>query len=123
MFLDTSFNALQTVLANVYQSFLDSAQRCAEYIRELAVSRRPNSRLLISTCSPNHPESRFSSGDGGLAGALLAVLSLSIQPPAAANCSPAETIEHLVALAAVLLQRPSRKASSRCVVGRRQVHW
>ncbi|KAF2499752.1 hypothetical protein BU16DRAFT_282256 [Lophium mytilinum] len=85
MFLDTGFNSLDTVLANVYQSFLEAAVRCAEYMRQLATSRKPNSRLLI------------------------------------------KTIDHLVALAAVLLQRPSRRVTTthqrRCAVGRRQVQW
>lgn len=58
MFLDTGFNSLDTVLANLYQSFLEAAVRCAEYIRQLATSRQPNSRLLISECSPSGLESR-----------------------------------------------------------------
>lgn len=48
MFLDTSFNSVPTVLANLYQSFLESAVRCFEYVRHLSALKEPSSRLLIS---------------------------------------------------------------------------
>ncbi|XTI92600.1 hypothetical protein V2W45_810284 [Cenococcum geophilum] len=47
MFLDTSFNSVPTVLANLYQSFLESAVRCFEYVRHLSALKEPSSRLLI----------------------------------------------------------------------------
>ena len=48
MFLDTQFNSVPTVLANLYQSFLESAVRCFEYVRHLSALKEPSSRLLIS---------------------------------------------------------------------------
>lgn len=49
MFLDTSFNSLPTVLTNLYHSFLESAVRCFEYIRNLSRVWQTSARLLIKT--------------------------------------------------------------------------
>jgi telomerase reverse transcriptase len=53
MFIDTSFNSVPTVLANLYHSFDDAAVRCLEYMRTLAKSKQTHPRLLISK-SPAH---------------------------------------------------------------------
>ncbi|CAI6341564.1 unnamed protein product [Periconia digitata] len=49
MFIDTSFNSVPTVLANLYQSFHEAAVRSFEYARSLAKSRPLHPRLLIGT--------------------------------------------------------------------------
>jgi hypothetical protein len=52
MFIDTAFNTVPTVLANVYQSFHEAAVRCFEYVRSLNKVRPTHSRLLISAYLP-----------------------------------------------------------------------
>ncbi|KAK8218413.1 hypothetical protein HDK77DRAFT_19082 [Phyllosticta capitalensis] len=50
MFLDTCFNELATVLANLFRCFLDAAQRSFEYVKSLPGSgRRRSNELLIKT--------------------------------------------------------------------------
>ncbi|KAH7131937.1 hypothetical protein B0J11DRAFT_520386 [Dendryphion nanum] len=49
MFIDTSYNTVQTVLANLYQSFHEAAVRCFEYNRNLSKVRPTHTRLLIKT--------------------------------------------------------------------------
>ena len=48
MLIDTSFNSVPTVLANLYQSFYEAAVRSFEYARTMAKSRPIHPRLLIS---------------------------------------------------------------------------
>jgi hypothetical protein len=48
MFIDTSLNSMETVLANLHQSFYEAAVRCFEYVRSLNKVRPTHSRLLIS---------------------------------------------------------------------------
>lgn len=48
MFIDMSLNSVATVLGNLYQSFLEAAVRCLEYVRVLSKVRRTCSSLLIS---------------------------------------------------------------------------
>jgi hypothetical protein len=50
MLIDTSFNSVPTVLANLYQSFHEAAARCFEYVRNLCKARPIHSSLLISMC-------------------------------------------------------------------------
>jgi hypothetical protein len=50
MLIDTSFNGVPTVLANLYQSFHEAAVRCFEYARSLRKARPIHSSLLISMC-------------------------------------------------------------------------
>lgn len=52
MFIDTSFNTVPTVLANLYQSFREAAVRCFAYNRSLSKVRPTHSRLLISEFDP-----------------------------------------------------------------------
>ena len=60
MFIDTSFNTVLTVLANLYQSFREAAVRCFEYERSLSKVRPTHSHLLISKsmarCSKGYPK-------------------------------------------------------------------
>lgn len=49
MFIDTSFNSVPTVLANLYQSMQEAAVRSFEYARALSRTRPIHSSLLIST--------------------------------------------------------------------------
>lgn len=48
MFIDTSFNGVPAVLANLYQSFREAAVRLFEYARTLTRTRRVRPSLLIS---------------------------------------------------------------------------
>ncbi|KAF1845711.1 uncharacterized protein K460DRAFT_366552 [Cucurbitaria berberidis CBS 394.84] len=52
MLIDTSVNSVATVLANLYQSFYESAVRCLEYARVLSKVRTTCSSLLISMSNP-----------------------------------------------------------------------
>jgi len=52
MYIDTSFNSVPAVLANLYQSFQEAAVRCFEYARSLTRTRPVRPSLLISTCIP-----------------------------------------------------------------------
>lgn len=49
MFLDSSFNAITTVLSNLYHSYTETAQKCFAYIKGLPAQKRPSSRLLSQT--------------------------------------------------------------------------
>ncbi|KAJ9663453.1 Telomerase reverse transcriptase [Coniosporium apollinis] len=49
MFFDTAFNALPTVLTNLYHTFHESALRCYGYLKSLPPNRQPPPRLLIKT--------------------------------------------------------------------------
>ncbi|KAF2794045.1 hypothetical protein K505DRAFT_361455 [Melanomma pulvis-pyrius CBS 109.77] len=87
MFIDTSFNTVPTVLANLYQSFREAAVRCFAYNRSLSKVRPTHSRLLI------------------------------------------KTIDGIIALAYVMLQRRTRAKASqnvervRSIISRRHVQW
>ncbi|KAL5391507.1 hypothetical protein DPSP01_001371 [Paraphaeosphaeria sporulosa] len=87
MLIDTSFNSVATVLANLYQSFHEAAVRCFEYARSLSKARPIHSSLLIST------------------------------------------VDSIMALAFVMLQRRTRSRAAqnaekvRGVISRRQVQW
>ena len=48
MFFDTAFNALPTVLTNLYHTFHESALRCYGYLKSLPPRRQPPPKLLIS---------------------------------------------------------------------------
>ncbi|KAF9730454.1 Telomerase reverse transcriptase 2 [Paraphaeosphaeria minitans] len=87
MLIDTSFNSVATVLANLYQSFHEAAVRCFEYARSLSKARPIHSSLLIST------------------------------------------VDGIMALAFVMLQRRTRSRAARNAekirgdISRRQVQW
>jgi hypothetical protein len=49
MFIDTSFNSVPAVLANLYQSFHEAAVRLFEYARSVSRTRAVRPSLLIST--------------------------------------------------------------------------
>lgn len=48
MLLSTRYNALDTVLGNLYHAFSEVAQKTYHYIRSLPVRKQPNDHLLIS---------------------------------------------------------------------------
>lgn len=54
MFLDTSFNSLNTVLCNIYQNFLVTATRFYHYLKCLPSSRQPKTSLLMGTTFQRH---------------------------------------------------------------------
>jgi telomerase reverse transcriptase len=87
MFIDTSLNSVPTVLANLYQSLADSAERCFEYVRVLSRARTTHPRLVI------------------------------------------KTVERIIALAFVMLQRRTRTRASenaarlRQAISHRQIQW
>ena len=49
MFLDSSFNALSTVLVNLYHIYTETAQKCFAYIKSLPTQKQPSAKLLIKT--------------------------------------------------------------------------
>lgn len=48
MFIDTSLNSVERVLANLHQGFLEAAVRCEAYVRSLNRVRPTHEQLLIS---------------------------------------------------------------------------
>lgn len=48
MLLSTKYNALDTVLINLYHAFSEVAQKAFHYIRSMPVNKQPNDGLLIS---------------------------------------------------------------------------
>lgn len=48
MFLDTTYNALNTVLSNVHSAFVETATKMCAYIRCLPASKKPGPKLVIS---------------------------------------------------------------------------
>ncbi|KAF2876099.1 hypothetical protein BDV95DRAFT_216780 [Massariosphaeria phaeospora] len=87
MFIDTSFNTVPTVLANLHQSFHEAAVRCFAYARSLSRVKSTPSSLLI------------------------------------------KTIDSIIGLAFVMLQRRTRAKGSqnlervRSAISRRQIQW
>lgn len=59
MFLDTCFNELATVLANLFRCFLDAAQRSFEYVKSLPGSGRRRSNELLISKQPFFEKSTF----------------------------------------------------------------
>ena len=57
MFLDTSFNSLNTVLCNIYQNFLVTATRFYHYLKCLPSGRQPKPSLLMGMIFPRHLQS------------------------------------------------------------------
>ncbi|RDL40109.1 uncharacterized protein BP5553_00088 [Venustampulla echinocandica] len=51
MFLDTSFNSVQTVISNVHSAFVETASKMWIYARCLPVRKQPGTNLLIKTIS------------------------------------------------------------------------
>ena len=51
MFLDTSHNALHTVLSNLYSAFVETATKLYTYNRCLPVGKQPGTKLVISQFS------------------------------------------------------------------------
>jgi len=49
MYLDTTYNSLPTVLANIYNSFLETATKTYTYARCLPSSKQPTVALLTRT--------------------------------------------------------------------------
>ncbi|KAL9095597.1 MAG: hypothetical protein Q9165_002029 [Trypethelium subeluteriae] len=49
MFLDTTYNALSTVLESLYQTYRETAQKCFAYIKSLPVTKRPGLGVLVKT--------------------------------------------------------------------------
>ncbi|KAL9066059.1 MAG: hypothetical protein Q9157_007267 [Trypethelium eluteriae] len=49
MFLDTTYNALSTVLTSLYQMYRETAQKCFAYIKSLPVTKRPGLGVLVKT--------------------------------------------------------------------------
>lgn len=161
MLIDTSFNSVPTVLANVFQSLHEAAVRCAEYARSLAKTRPVRSKLLISTC---HCPKAWSFLDmtclrclhAGCSSCLRAAWACRSASPIRSPHAPpwahqssiphmddtrlttdddcgltgrTGTIEGIVALAFVMLQRRSRVKTAqnaekvRSAISRSQVQW
>lgn len=51
MYIDTKYNSLLTVLANVYTNFTTTAMKLHSYIRTMEI--RPSERLLKGNHFPN----------------------------------------------------------------------
>ena len=49
MFLDSSYNAITTVLSNLHEAYTETALKCFAYIKSLPAPKRPSSELLIKT--------------------------------------------------------------------------
>ena len=49
MFLDTSYNTMSTVLSSLYQTYVETAQKCFAYIKSLSAQNQPSVRLLVKT--------------------------------------------------------------------------
>ena len=47
MFLDTDFNSPSTVLATIYQNFVETSMKYYRYMKCMANSRQPQAELLI----------------------------------------------------------------------------
>lgn len=56
IFLDTSFNALSTVLFNLYTAFIETANKTWMYAKCLPAGKQPSTALFISK---SHCEARF----------------------------------------------------------------
>lgn len=129
MFIDTSFNTVPTVLANLHQSFREAAVRCFEYNRSLSKVKPTHSRLLISKllprCGKGCPKSNRRAHQY--------LHLLSIRPRLTllniTDQRPSETVDSIIALAHVMLQRRTRTKASqnvervRSVISRRQIQW
>ena len=60
MFLDTTFNSLETVLSSVYQNFYEAAMKYYRYQKSMAAASSPHAMLLISMCGfPRRPFGSF----------------------------------------------------------------
>lgn len=54
MFLDTTFNSLNTVLSTIYQNFVESAMKYYRYAKCMAAGgMHPHASLLIGTFFPD----------------------------------------------------------------------
>lgn len=51
MLLSTSYNSVDTVLSNLYHSFVEVAQKSYYYIKSLPIAKQPPGKLAVSTCS------------------------------------------------------------------------
>lgn len=51
MFFDTDFNSLQTVLKNIFHSFMETAMKFHRTVQALIGSRKPTQSLLIKVTS------------------------------------------------------------------------
>ncbi|KAL8950083.1 MAG: hypothetical protein Q9222_003867 [Ikaeria aurantiellina] len=49
MFLDTSFNSINNVMANIYQNFFEAAMKYYRYLKSMRPQKEPHSALLIET--------------------------------------------------------------------------
>jgi hypothetical protein len=50
MFLNTDFNALQTVVDNLYRGFQEAASRMLHYLRCLPRASRPSEQMIVGKC-------------------------------------------------------------------------
>lgn len=60
MFLDTSFNTIQTVLYNIYTAFVETAEKTWTYARCLPVGKQPGTDLMISEFTSSYHNSTCS---------------------------------------------------------------
>ena len=49
MFLDTSFNSLNTVLGTIYENFIEAAMKYYRYAKSMPKGQQPRNPLLIGT--------------------------------------------------------------------------
>lgn len=129
MFLDTSFNSVAVVMSNLYQSFLDAAERGYEYLKNMPASKRPVSRLLISKLlSPTLGwiDCAYSTWMSSRAGCKSSIAS-HVDPLLTVAAPLVETLDNLISLAFVLMRNYSRRKQDcrgyQCAVTRRQVKW
>lgn len=47
MFLDTSFNSLNTVLSTIHQNFVETAMKYYRYVKSMTINKKPPVALLI----------------------------------------------------------------------------
>lgn len=118
MFLDTTFNSLNTVLSTIYKNFLESAMKYYRYAKCMATSKYPQAALLIGIhlliiCTGILPE-------------LLYHGRFPPEPQTYRGPPPLGTIQDVVDLAFVLVKAKSEKQivhDYKCAVSKRQVEW
>jgi hypothetical protein len=59
MFLDTSFNSLNTVLSNIYSAFLETALKTYTYARCLPSNKQPGTQFFIRSSQAFPPLSKL----------------------------------------------------------------
>lgn len=111
MLLDTSFNAVSTVLKNVHHSLLEVATKCLEYLKCLEGIKQPRTAVIISKWwrADQHPRAQYST-----------------QGVKKLTCKFQDTIEDLSALAFAMMKSKRntvRHPQYQCAVSKGAVRW